>query len=328
MGNTTEIVKALMSPIEKLITAVQSAIGKIYEPHYTKKMAEAEAKGIKLISQAIRENGDMEIIYKSEKLVIRDRYVRGYLQNIQHVNMAQAIKRQMAKEDIADTAYDILSETPDIKVPSDFDRDWMSKFFDYAQEISDDDLKLLWARILAGEIKQPGSFSRRTLNILYNLSKSEALIFNKICQGAFKIGGTYQIPIFYGPEYGFKIEASDMLTMEECGLVHSLTNLMMSAPNSQEEILFTSSGDIAIFTQNKPITMRKGEKLSLTGFQFTSSGNELISIIGEEISSENLLKFAAELKKTSSDKLIVRAYKRITTIDGATTWDKSVDLLK
>lgn len=38
-----EVVKALVSPVEKLMDEVSGAIGKMYEPKHTKRMADAKA---------------------------------------------------------------------------------------------------------------------------------------------------------------------------------------------------------------------------------------------------------------------------------------------
>lgn len=38
-------------------------------------------------------------------------------------------------------------------------------------------MRQLWARVLAGEIEHPGSFSLRTVEVLRNMSQAEALAF-------------------------------------------------------------------------------------------------------------------------------------------------------
>ena len=74
MSVPVEIVKALVLPAEKLITAVQSAIGKIYEPHYIKKMAQAKAQKIELLGNAVRNNSDLSIVISDKKIKIKTRY--------------------------------------------------------------------------------------------------------------------------------------------------------------------------------------------------------------------------------------------------------------
>jgi hypothetical protein len=39
----------------------------------------------------------------------------------------------------------------------------------------------LWSRVLAGEANSPGKFSKRTVNLLSSLDKSDALLFTKFC---------------------------------------------------------------------------------------------------------------------------------------------------
>lgn len=50
-------------------------------------------------------------------------------------------------------------------------------FFDAAGNIRAEDMRQLWARVLAGEIEHPGSFSLRTVEVLRNMSQAEALAF-------------------------------------------------------------------------------------------------------------------------------------------------------
>lgn len=62
------------------------------------------------------------------------------------------------------------------------DEGWKNRFFGIIEEISDDELREIWGRVLAGEIKRPKSYSLRTLEILRNLAKEEATLFVKAAQ--------------------------------------------------------------------------------------------------------------------------------------------------
>lgn len=61
------------------------------------------------------------------------------------------------------------------------DEEWLRVFFDKAKFISDDEVRLMWSRILAGEANSPGSFSKRALSVLHGLGKDDAEIFVKLC---------------------------------------------------------------------------------------------------------------------------------------------------
>lgn len=59
------------------------------------------------------------------------------------------------------------------------DEGWKNRFFGIIEEISDDELREIWGRVLAGEIKKPRSYSLRTLETLRNMTKEEASVVVK-----------------------------------------------------------------------------------------------------------------------------------------------------
>lgn len=59
------------------------------------------------------------------------------------------------------------------------DEGWKNRFFGIVEEISDDELREIWGRVLAGEVKQPKSYSLRTLDVLRNMTKEEAALVVK-----------------------------------------------------------------------------------------------------------------------------------------------------
>ena len=50
------------------------------------------------------------------------------------------------------------------------DPDWTAFFLNQSQDISDEQMRSLWGRILTGEVSQPGSFSMRTLAVVRTMS--------------------------------------------------------------------------------------------------------------------------------------------------------------
>jgi hypothetical protein len=51
-----------------------------------------------------------------------------------------------------------------------------------ARLVSDKEMQILWARVLASEAEAPGSFSKRTLEMLSVLEKKEAHLFTSLCR--------------------------------------------------------------------------------------------------------------------------------------------------
>lgn len=75
----------------------------------------------------------------------------------------------------------------DTKAPPDsrIDGDWLQRWRQRAGDISSDELSALWGRILAGEVRHPGSCSLRTLEFLGNLSREEAVDIERVAPFAF-----------------------------------------------------------------------------------------------------------------------------------------------
>jgi hypothetical protein len=198
-------------PIDKLIDIVSNSVGKISKPYFDRKdvdtkayeiekLAEARAKEMKIISTAVKENflltGGIE--YKEEKLVISSPKELP-VENQQHILINppledrtqerlnfQEAKKQINIENVtAFAAEELKNEAPVTDEP--LDEDWTTRFFRIAEDISSEEMQTLWGKILAGEIKQPKSYSLRTLELIRNLSKNEADIFMKVANFAIKI---------------------------------------------------------------------------------------------------------------------------------------------
>lgn len=66
--------------------------------------------------------------------------------------------------------------------PDAIDEDWLLLHLDKIRLVSDKEMQFLWAKILAREANKPGSFSKRCLDFLSTLEKSEADLFTQLCQ--------------------------------------------------------------------------------------------------------------------------------------------------
>ncbi len=101
--------------------------------------------------------------------------------------------------------------------------DWSTRFFDIAQDVSEQEAQILLGKILAGEVKKPGSFSLRTLDVLRNLSQEEAAIFKKVCNYVCQTSTrTFIIKRIEGYSHELLepiIPYQDVLQMIDCGLI-------------------------------------------------------------------------------------------------------------
>lgn len=202
-------------PGEKLLlkmweTLADKGVGALLAPWQEKRMAEAHAeirrKEILLLAQAEKEvesiksgsarlqiNSDVKLIQHSGKATDDQGRTEPTLdlsklaEFVANSDFLESIRNEKNIANSILVAEDILSQ--DIQEPSDktIDDDWIYSWRDYAGRVSASELQDLWGRILAGEVKQPGTYSMRTLEFLKGLSKSEAELISKAAK--FVIGG-------------------------------------------------------------------------------------------------------------------------------------------
>ena len=64
--------------------------------------------------------------------------------------------------------------------PTQIDDDWAANFKDKARTCSNDEMASLWAQLLAAEANNPGSYSRKTVNVLSDLEPGDARLFRNL----------------------------------------------------------------------------------------------------------------------------------------------------
>ena len=85
------------------------------------------------------------------------------------------------------------------------DHDWIARYFEYVKDVTEKDVQELWAKILAGTVRSPGSVSLRTLSMLRDMSSIEAKTFKEAMR--------YRIEDFIYWE--FCVQSSDVLTYDD-----------------------------------------------------------------------------------------------------------------
>jgi hypothetical protein len=92
-----------------------------------------------------------------------------------------SILKQENREKIAGRACEEIAQNPPSQdAEKQIDHDWLNHFSRHAENVSSDDVQSLWAKILAGEIRRPGTFKIRTLQELSVLSRDEAEAIHRI----------------------------------------------------------------------------------------------------------------------------------------------------
>jgi len=166
----------LAKPATVLIEKISDAIGGCFKPYQIRRVAQAEAEADK-----IKAATQIEITELQHRAMQRF--------------FIEEAKKQSNIESITAQALPQLEKGADPKRVED---DWITNFFDRCRLISDDQMQTLWATVLAGEANSPGKYSKRTVNLLGSLDKSDAALFTKLCGFAWFIGNI--VPLIYDTE--------------------------------------------------------------------------------------------------------------------------------
>ena len=146
MADPIALIGSLTEPITKLIETTSNGIGTLYEPTRIRKKAEAEAHAATVQAHSevkvarIRVEGERELAELADRANER--------------LAAKELRRQGNIEAIVTKA---AHQLPDSVSKQPVDADWAVQFFNYAEDIGNEEVQFIWAGILAGEVNQPGA---------------------------------------------------------------------------------------------------------------------------------------------------------------------------
>ena len=201
---------------------------------------------------------------------------------------------QRAVREISDTGRS--ASNPEAGTPDDsINDDWLNTFEAEARQKSTEEMQVYFGRVLAGEIRRPGSYSTRTVKILGSLDQNVARHYVRLCSTC--IASTFdntRVPSL-GSNAGSNALKKYGLDFASLNLLNE-HGLIISDYNSWWEFIpycvFPGEERLAISTPLRYagshwtlIPMSKdsiGKKLRIHGVQLTRSGSELLSVIKTE----------------------------------------------
>ncbi|MFR4478344.1 MAG: DUF2806 domain-containing protein [Fusobacterium sp.] len=280
-----KIVEAFVSPIEKLITTVSAGIGKVYEPTH-----------IKRISNAIRDNIDIPIVYNDGKVSINS---ENFQELAQRASSRMAFQELTKQQNIDNIVYNAREELKNIKNVSEepVDKDWVFRFFNSVENISNEDLQKIWGRILAGEIKTPNSYSYRALEVLKNMTPKEIEVFQKfisIC-----VTDEYYYFISSNQEIlkKYNLDFTDLLLLEECGLLSVQSLSCTHQINDEKRNFIKNDSFLSFISTNK----KEIKEISFSIYILNKTGIQLLNAISTKRESEYVIDFLKILAKDNKD---------------------------
>lgn len=265
---------ALSQPVNTLIEKIASGVGILYEPTRIRNNAKAQA--------------DAEKISAISKLEIEDIQKRALIRMVNEETIKQINMENVIDKTIPYIKHDAQTEK--------IENDWLIKYFEKVRSISDNDMQELWAKILAGECNNTGSFSKMTLNIVEELDKNDAQLFSSLCSCVFKIGGNEQ-PIIFDPndkEYiSLGLNYEKLLHLQSLGLIsfNSITGFKQEGFGKRAIIEYFDTKIIIEFSKDSDNEFTLGNAL------FTNAGKQLCKICTPMKSNEILSKTLSYYEK-------------------------------
>lgn len=267
----------ISKPASVLIEKISDAVGGIFEPYQIKRVAKAKAKAKKIEASA-----NIQITQQQH------RALRRLLQ--------EETNKQNNIESITEKSLPLLNANSN---PKEIENDWLVNFFDKGKMISDSEMQDLWSKILAGEANAPGSYSKRTVNMISSLDKKDAILFNSLCNFVWTLGKT-TIPIVF--DLKNKLYTERGINFESIKHLDSIG--LISFENLTGYVLNDLPQNIRVLYNSRPVSISfpnaENNVLNIGHIMFTSVGVELFRVCGMK-SIEGFAEYVVE--KWKSDNL-------------------------
>lgn len=221
------------------------------------------------------------------------------------------IKEYINKNDILQIALDNLNSQQNPKTPKmDYvDDEFLSMFFESAKHVSNEELKLIWGRILANKLSDPNSISKRLIQILTIIEPNQAKLFTAICKNSFLYLGEPIPFIDITDSYSYwssqNITKYHLLNLQSMGLITlSNNNYRMYldddfskeiSPNYPYEFVYSNYKIIIVLEKDK-MTDEKIFGINCGNVTFTDVGEELYKVINIEYSDGVIKHFVEYLE--------------------------------
>lgn len=311
-------------------TLAEKGVGGLLRPWQIKRegKAQIEVRRLELVALADAEReadeiraGRLDVSHSRYALALPPPIQSGERQRIEptleprpaiEVSIAAAIgdglRREVNVAKAITHAEEELKNDPQAPPERTIDPDWLFRWRDSAGSVSSEELQSLWGRLLAGEVKSPGSFSLRTLELLRNLSAQEAgriAILAKFVIGDIIVRDHKDI--FDAEQLTFRL----LLDMQDLGVISGVESLGLTRTfNSVDQSTFItplcSNGRVLLVKDSDP-----KKELKISVYSLTAVGKQLLRL-GKFPPHEGYLRAVGEHVKTKGFTVTLGDYVQVT----------------
>lgn len=191
------------------------------------------------------------------------------------------------KEDIEEHPRN--QDSPEIP-EEELDPDWFNSWRQGASNVSNDEIQKWWAKLLRGQVSQPGQFSLRTLALLRQISSTDAWLIEKAVACVLNdsiviLSQADENHQFFAPSCRPDLPKSDLHELMELGFLTERTDdLNLRLPNS-----LIGKTHKLVMGQRPNVRITGGPPPNiLTTHPLTRMGRELCQLVSTETSTEYL----------------------------------------
>lgn len=271
----------LSEPMGKLIDVFSNGISALSAPWMYKRMERAKA-------QMLLENSN-----QNREIALKDALAEQLKDDL----LTGRDKREMNNiADVIGLSAELVNALPKVSEEP-VNPDWAARFFDYVKNCSDDDVKQIWSRILAGEVKTPGSYSYRTLDALRNMTKYDAELLVK-----------YADRVVLGGLLSHDIPVMELTHFAEAGFLNETHLNRYLDIEANDSIIVYSNNDYLILASNAGAKKR----LQCDFHALTLVGKELYPLVSIGNNRETAMKICEQCKHNfhSSDFSLHRIFEK------------------
>lgn len=197
------------------------------------------------------------------------------------INNRIACQEKIKQKNLEAVLGRAMKKLADLKVSKDdtIEQEWTHRFINAVSYVCAEPLQDIWATVLASKVRNPGSVSLRTLELLKNLSLQEAELFRKIIPFVFVRENDCFLWASGGILESFNIRFKDILLLDECGLIQAAdTSLTFRrASRSCYDTAFHNTRDLTFFHMHPEFP-----RIRVRQYPLTHVGRELYRILRGE----------------------------------------------
>lgn len=231
---------------------------------------------------------------------------------------------------------------------SEFDFDWFVRFFEACSNISNEQMQELWARVLSGEVSNPGSFSLRTIETLNRMTRNEAIAFSEISNLAMCTADGMWFVLAEGPSAFNLDEVNDLIIpnakirlLQECGLLNPIkddmlvwysTKRLTSPIQLNENFIIHNNDSVLVFHAMDMIKspqrkIKKDQTVFFPYYPLTEAGRQLLPIVRTISEYNYMLELGNAINCHSKNLIRTVTAHQITRFENNSIYFEEVDLL-